>query len=176
MTDPAILLAGCVACVATLAVLVFSATTFPPWIRAFTSGAPVSVIEILGMRMRGNPASLIVDAHVKLLHSGVRTNIGDVESTYIAHKREIRDSQQLVKLVRERGAAREVGAEMLIPLWLTPDELKWLISRCAWDGDASADGSSPCAAIRDQAEIAARRAQIAGPGPQIPRSPIPSGL
>jgi hypothetical protein len=159
MNSPAIYLAAGLVCVATLALALLLVSAFSPWIRAFTAGAPVSVIEILGMRLRGNSPSLLVDAHLALRHSGIRTSIRDVESTYIAHKREIRDSHGLVKLVRDRVAGRKVETEILTPLWLTPDELRWIISRCASDEDASADRRSPGAAIREHAEIAIRRAQ-----------------
>lgn len=96
-------------------VLAFVAVTimlviFPPWLRAFLSGAPVSTLQIIGMRLRGNPPRLIVDAHITLVHSQAATSIHEVESVYLGNKDSVRTSADLVKLVTEHVAARGAAA------------------------------------------------------------------
>jgi uncharacterized protein YqfA (UPF0365 family) len=89
-----------IAFVSTLFVMLYL-SVFRLWIRAKMSGGRVSVFDILGMQFRGNPASLLVDAYLALLMQGVKTSIGRVERTYIAHKTQVEDAGDLVRLVRE---------------------------------------------------------------------------
>lgn len=71
-----------------------------PWLRArLGGGLDVRVPHIIGMRLRGNPPMLLVDAYLKLLHSGRRTTIQMVESCYIANKGRVPDVDTLVMLV-----------------------------------------------------------------------------
>lgn len=67
-------------------------TTLLPWTRAFMSGAKVSVISIVGMRLRGCPPAFLVDAYCALRHAGHVITIKQVESCYIAHKHEISEN------------------------------------------------------------------------------------
>lgn len=69
-----------------------------PWIRSFLSGGRISLFQVIGMRLRGSPASLIVDAHVSLLHRGEAIRIQEVESRYLAHRGRIHSSRELVEL------------------------------------------------------------------------------
>jgi uncharacterized protein YqfA (UPF0365 family) len=76
------------------------------WIKALMSGAPVSVFSILGMVLRGNPRSLLVDAYIQLNHRGSPARIADVEVAYIANRHRVRNSHDLVSLVEEQLAAK----------------------------------------------------------------------
>ena len=63
------LLASIVALLAVLFVAAVFALLFVPWMRAFMSGGRMD-IQLLGMRLRGTPPALIVDALVMLVHRG----------------------------------------------------------------------------------------------------------
>jgi len=73
-----------------------------PWLRARLGGAlDVHVAHVVGMRLRGNPPMLLIDAYLKLLHSGKQTTIQMVESCYIANKGRVPDVDTLVMLIPE---------------------------------------------------------------------------
>jgi uncharacterized protein YqfA (UPF0365 family) len=80
-----------------------------PWMRATASGAPISLFSVLGMRLRGSPPLLIVDAYILLKRSGVGVTIADVESAYIAHKTRVRTRDDLAELVK--AAAKQQAAQ-----------------------------------------------------------------
>ena len=48
-----------------------------PWLRAFLHGAPVSIIHIVAMRLRGNPPRLLIDAYIALRRADLVVTIGD---------------------------------------------------------------------------------------------------
>jgi uncharacterized protein YqfA (UPF0365 family) len=76
-----------------------------PWLRAFLSGAPISVFQLLGMRLRGVPPGLIVDALVTLVHRGHGHDprrCGIAESIYLAQRGLIQSPEQLADLVEKQ--------------------------------------------------------------------------
>lgn len=77
-------------------------TLMLPWLRAFMSGAPVSMLHIVGMRIRGNPPGLMVDTLAALKHRGVDATMHIVESTYLAHKGQPFTPAELADLVEQR--------------------------------------------------------------------------
>ena len=103
--------AGFVVCLA------FKMLFVTPWLRAFFSGGQVSLMSILGMRLRGSPVNMLLDAHLSMIQSGEPSRIRIVESTYIANKTRIHTTDDLVELVREvlrreseaRGKKRPLG-------------------------------------------------------------------
>jgi uncharacterized protein YqfA (UPF0365 family) len=86
--------------------LVFYGFLFRPWVRAAASGAPISVLSILGMRLRGNPVTLLVDAFTVLKHSGIDVSIADVELAYIKQRTRVRTADDLVGLIKENAESR----------------------------------------------------------------------
>ncbi|MBN1437626.1 MAG: flotillin-like FloA family protein [Sedimentisphaerales bacterium] len=76
------------------------------WLRALSSGVPVSFAQIIGMRLRGNDPNLIIDAYIQLKHAEESVSPADVESVFIAHKTQATDVDTLVQLVRERKLAQ----------------------------------------------------------------------
>lgn len=72
------------------------------WVRALMSGAPVSLLSILAMRMRGNPPGLLIDAYGTLLRAGVNTTISEVEKMFLDNKTRVRTSNDLVALVKSK--------------------------------------------------------------------------
>jgi uncharacterized protein YqfA (UPF0365 family) len=78
---------------------------FRQWIRALMSGAPVSMFSILGMRLRGNPVPLLIDAYIVLRRAGVNATISEVEGAYIDHRTRVRTSDDLVGIVNSKEAS-----------------------------------------------------------------------
>lgn len=85
-----------------LLVMVFTLSMLRPWLRGFMGGAPVSVIQLIGMRLRGNPPGLLVDTLLTLRHRGVDASIREVESSYIANKGQVDQPARLASIVEER--------------------------------------------------------------------------
>ncbi len=77
-----------------------------PWIRALTHGTPVSIIQIVGMRLRGNPPSLLVDAYITLKRAEITITMGEVENAYIDAGNRISTSGDLVELLKRGAQAR----------------------------------------------------------------------
>ena len=87
--------------------ILFAAIVFlaAPWMRAFMSGAPISLVQLIGMRLRGVPPNLIVDSVVTLVHRGQpfeRRLCYEAESLYLAQRGLIRSPEQLADLVEKR--------------------------------------------------------------------------
>ncbi len=77
-----------------------------PWLRAFLHGTPVALVQIVAMRLRGNPPSILIDAYIALKRASVSTTIGEVENAYIDAKNRIVTSDDLVELVKAGAKAR----------------------------------------------------------------------
>ena len=73
-----------------------------PFLRALFAGGKVTIAQIIGMNLRGNPPLLIIDAYVVLLHSGVQITVSELESLYMANKYFIHDAQSLVELAKKQ--------------------------------------------------------------------------
>jgi len=94
-------------------ILVFLVTT--PWLKCFLSGAGVTALNILGMRLRGSPVGLLVDTQVALIHSGFQVNIRQVESAYLANRHRILQPGDLFEIVKEGLQKTESQ-----PIWAKP--------------------------------------------------------
>lgn len=63
-----------------IAILVgFVGVIFAPWMRAFTSGTPVSVFDILGMRLRRTDVNAVVRSLIMARQAGVALSCRQVE-------------------------------------------------------------------------------------------------
>jgi len=69
------------------------------WIQGLLCGVPVSIGQIIGMRLRGNPPGLIIDTIFTLKGRGFATNAAKVETVYIANKGQFLTPNQLADLV-----------------------------------------------------------------------------
>ena len=76
------------------------------WRHAWAAGLRVSLGTIVGMRLRGTPATLLVDACVALEKAGVKVPLGVVEAEYLANRGTAMSLDLLVRLVRERVEKR----------------------------------------------------------------------
>ncbi len=65
----------------TFAVIMLSA--FRPWLQAFMSGTPVSVMDILGMRLRRTDVSQVVQTLIMARQAGIALQCQQVEKAYL---------------------------------------------------------------------------------------------
>jgi uncharacterized protein YqfA (UPF0365 family) len=96
-----------VAAVTAVVFLVFLAMFFVHlrlWLQAMLTGTPVSIIDILGMRLRKCPPDLIVHAAIALHQRGVKVPVRDVEGYYLASVvagEQITSAEELADLVED---------------------------------------------------------------------------
>lgn len=80
------------------------------WLRALLSGAQVSLMQLVGARLRGSDVRLLVDAYVALRHSD-RPELREItfarlESLYLQHRHRMTIGDDLVRMVREGKSDR----------------------------------------------------------------------
>jgi uncharacterized protein YqfA (UPF0365 family) len=83
--DPGILGAGAIALLALLFLLAL--LYFIPvrlWIAAWSSGAYVGLVTLIGMRLRRVPPGVIVTAHISAAKAGLALSIDDLEAHFLA--------------------------------------------------------------------------------------------
>jgi hypothetical protein len=105
MNELYLALAAFIAVAGLILVFSFGLFFFRPWVRALMSGAPVSILSILTMRLRGTPAPLLIDAYIQLRHRGSTATLADVEKQYIANRQRVRNVGDLIDFV-ERDAGK----------------------------------------------------------------------
>jgi uncharacterized protein YqfA (UPF0365 family) len=71
-------------------------TFFSIWLRALLAGAPVGFPTLIAMRLRGVPASVIVDARIAAVKAGLLMPVNDLEAHYLAEGNIIQTVQSLV--------------------------------------------------------------------------------
>lgn len=76
---------------------------FSPWLRGFMSGAPVPLLSLVGMRLRGSPIDFLLEAHRSLAQAGTPVDLQVVESCYVANKHRVndRDMTSFLKLIHQ---------------------------------------------------------------------------
>ncbi len=67
-----------------LAVVVLFMHFLGVWVRAFMSGARVSLWSLVGMKLRRIPPSLIVDGRISVIKAGLALDTNDMEAHYLA--------------------------------------------------------------------------------------------
>lgn len=89
---------------------------FKVWIRAWSSHASVSLANLIGMKLRGIPPSLIVDARIRLVKAGLELNTNQLEAHYLAGGHVIHVVQALIaadkaniELTFQRAAAIDLA-------------------------------------------------------------------
>jgi len=75
-----------------------------PWLRLKMSGGRGTLLQIVGMRLRGTPPMMIVEAYTSLLHSGQDVRLIEVESTYVANKTTVMNAHDLIELVQNQNS------------------------------------------------------------------------
>jgi hypothetical protein len=72
-----------------------------PWTQSYLFGLPVSFLSLLGMRLRGTPPTMIIDAYVVLRHAGINITPRDVELVYTANRDDITSSNDLIQIAKQ---------------------------------------------------------------------------
>lgn len=81
------------------------ASFFNVWLRAMLSGAPVSIIELLAMRLRSVPYALIVEARITAVKAGIELSSAEIETHYLAGGNVIETTQGIIN-------AQKAGIEL----------------------------------------------------------------
>jgi|GEM_PF-2776875 len=84
----------------------FSLRIFFPWFRCFLCGAPLSMVNLLGMYLRGSPVKLLTDAHIGLVQSGKSPRafrMNEIEAKYLASPGRIFTAEDLMNAMREEA-------------------------------------------------------------------------
>jgi uncharacterized protein YqfA (UPF0365 family) len=92
--------------IAILVVMVLFLSFIRIWIKAMTSGVPISLIRIIGMKLRGNPAELLIDTHIILTKQQNSATLDETEYTYMENRNRVRSSDDLIRLVKEKKGQR----------------------------------------------------------------------
>ena len=67
-----------------LAIFVLYVVPVPLWIAAWSSGAPVGLFTLIGMRLRRVPPATIVNGRISAVKAGLDVSINDLEAHYLA--------------------------------------------------------------------------------------------
>lgn len=80
-------------------------TFFNVWLRALLAGAPVSLLNLVAMRLRGVPYAMIVDARITAVKAGIQLGADELEAHYLAEG-------NLVQTVQALIAAQKAGIDL----------------------------------------------------------------
>ena len=89
-----------------LAMLGLAIWVLRPWMQGFLKGVPVTLIQILGMRLRGHPPSLIIDAYAQLQQRKIPITLGQLEWVYLTEKHRILTSHDLAVLAEKQPISK----------------------------------------------------------------------
>jgi uncharacterized protein YqfA (UPF0365 family) len=70
--------------VAALVIFGLIVSFFSVWLRALLAGAPVSPFNLVAMRLRQVPYSVMVDARIRATKAGIKLSIDEIEAQYLA--------------------------------------------------------------------------------------------
>ena len=102
--DPVIIVFGIVIGFVICVMMFIMFLVFPPWLKAVTSSAPVSVFSILGMRLRRSPPNLLIETYISLRMRGdMQITLAAIEICYIANKFEAYDVPSLIKILEKEN-------------------------------------------------------------------------
>lgn len=95
------IVAGIIAVIALIVVISFINT----WLKAMLAGAPVSILTLIAMRLRGVPYGMIVDSRIMAVKAGLDLTINQLEEHYLAEGHLIPTIQALI-------AAEKAGMDL----------------------------------------------------------------
>jgi uncharacterized protein YqfA (UPF0365 family) len=78
------------------------------WVRAWMSGAYVSLMNLVGMKLRNVPPTLIVDARIRSVKAGMELNSDELEAHYLA-------GGDIINVVQALIAADKANIELTFP-------------------------------------------------------------
>lgn len=94
-----ILIAAVIAVIVVFFVIV---SFFNTWLKALLAGAPVGMITLLAMRLRGVPYGTIVEARITAVKAGLNLSIDDLEKHYLAEGSLLQTIQALIAANKAR--------------------------------------------------------------------------
>ncbi|HWL16741.1 MAG TPA: flotillin-like protein FloA [Opitutus sp.] len=77
---------------------------FSVWLRALLAGAPVSIFNLVAMRLRQVPYGVIVDARIRATKAGINLSVDEIEAQYLAGGNVIACVQALIAAQKARIA------------------------------------------------------------------------
>ena len=83
------------------------------WVRGVLGGVRVSILDVIGMKLRRNPPGLLLDTALALKHRGFEVGVQEVETAYMAYKGQPFTPSELADLVvqrRGKSGSRELGS------------------------------------------------------------------
>ncbi|MBR4598335.1 MAG: flotillin-like protein FloA [Opitutales bacterium] len=91
-----------IAVIAIIVVLFVIFSFFNTWLKALLAGAPVGMITLLAMRLRGVPYGKIVEARITAVKAGLNLTIEDLEKHYLAEGALLQTIQALIAANKAR--------------------------------------------------------------------------
>lgn len=74
---------GVILLIVGLTILFTIGMVFTPWLQAFMAGAPVSVLQIVGMRLRKVDVRVVIRSLIMATQAGVPVDSREMESAYL---------------------------------------------------------------------------------------------
>lgn len=96
------IIGGIIALIVVLVVLIIVFNFFSTWLKAMLAGAPVSMLTLLAMRLRGVPYGMIVEARITASKAGQPLTIDELERHYLADGKLIETVQALIAANKAR--------------------------------------------------------------------------
>lgn len=93
---------GVVALIALVIILIIVFNFFNTWLKAMLAGAPVSMLTLLAMRLRGVPYGMIVEARITAVKAGLDLSINELEKHYLAEGSLLQTIQALIAANKAR--------------------------------------------------------------------------
>ncbi|HMJ90764.1 MAG TPA: flotillin-like protein FloA [Candidatus Acidoferrum sp.] len=88
-----------------LIIFIFCINFLSIWVRAWTSGAPVGIVELIALRLRRVPVGMVVDSRIIAVKSGLPLTIDDLSTHYLA-------GGDVEMVVRALVAAKKAGIHL----------------------------------------------------------------
>jgi len=92
-----------------LVIIVVVFSFFSVWINALAAGAPVSFIELIGMKFRKVNSALVVEQRITAKQAGIELPVRDLEAHYLAVGGRGRGEQLIPIIVRSLITAHKAG-------------------------------------------------------------------
>lgn len=93
---------GIIIAIAAVVALAVVVSFFNTWLKAMLAGAPVSMLTLVAMRLRGVPYGTIVEARIMAVKAGLNLTIDDLEKHYLADGALIQTIQALIAANKAR--------------------------------------------------------------------------
>ncbi len=77
-----------------------------PWVNAKANGIPLSLLDLIGMRLRRTDAGLLVNTAVVLQRLGESVELSELEVAYLSLPENKQDLTELMRSVRPQLTAR----------------------------------------------------------------------